>query len=378
MNLRVDKKRMLDRIEFLLDRVQTPGFCFDRNRYFLDAFSNHSNVPLNYWPISAKLFAQIRHIKGVYSLWLKWANLQAVERYPLTSNHIGRYHFIFGSIKVKVAIDTADGRHLHDESILDWSDIYFKCNAWPQIEYPGKVVSLMNGNGTLSPSKIERLKALRNHKKDFDLVYWSRIWAAPGNAPENNGVEHNVRIFEALAKVEGRKNLLAVFPEEMDCPSLQEYRDRLDSVGVKWQNGWQNVDSDMLWNSLATAHVNFLRPGNHLCVSWRMVDLLCMGACIMLDGEPFARWPEPLQNDVNFVDSQCTLSADYVLPADDTYAELTARVSALVVDKAKIRKIAKNNQEYYDQYASLAAVSDYVLRVIEDRYPEVSDTMQLA
>lgn len=369
---------MLNRIEFLLDRVQTPGFCFDRNRYFLDALSSHSNIQLSYWPFSAKLFTRVRHIKGIYSLWLKWASLNATRRYPLTTNHIGRYHFVFGDTKVKVAIDTADGRNLHDEGILDWSDIYFKCNAWHQVDYPAKVVSLINGNGTLSPKKIERLKALRDHKKDYDLVYWSRIWAAPGSTPENNGVEHNIRIFEALAKVEGRSNLLAVFPEEMECSSLQGYRDRLDAVGVKWQNGWQQIDSDMLWNSLASAHVNFLRPGNHLCVSWRMVDLLCMGACVMLDGEPYARWPEPLQRDVNFVDSHCTLSSDYLLPSDAAYSELTGRVSALVADKTKVQKIAQNNKDYYDEYASLGAVADYMLRVIEDRYPEASDTMQLA
>lgn len=369
---------MLSRIEFLLDKAQTPGFCFDRNRYFLDALSSHANFQLSYWPISAKLFSQVRHIKGMYSLWLKWASISATKRYPLTTNHIGRYHFIFGGIKLKVAIDTADGRHLHDAHILDWSDIYFKCNAWPQVDYPDKVVSVINGNGTLSPQKIAQLKSLRNHKKNYDLVYWSRIWAAPGSTPENNGVEHNVRIFEALAKVQGHKNLLAVFPEEMDCPSLQEYRDRLDAAGVKWQNGWQEIDSDMLWNSLASAHVNFLRPGNHLCVSWRMVDLLCMGACVMLDGEPYARWPEPLQSDVNFIDSQCTLTDEYLLPSDRAYSELTAKVTALVADKAKIQKIAKNNEIYYDDFASLEAVSGYMLRVIEERYPETSDTMQLA
>ncbi len=369
---------MLNRIEFLLDRVQNPGFCFDRNRYYLDALSNHSNVPLRYWPISAKLFSQIRQYKGVYSLWLRWANLLAAERFPLTSNQIGKYHFVFGNNKIKVAIDTADGRDLHDESVLAWSDIYFKCNAWSQIQYPEKVVSILNGNGTLSPRKIEQLKALRNHQKDYDLVYWSRIWALPGHLPANNGVEHNIRLFEALARVEGRKNLLAVFPEELDCPSLQEYRDRLDTVGVKWQNGWQDIDSDKLWSSLASAHVNFLRPGNHLCVSWRMVDLLCMGACVMLDGKPYTRWPIPLESGVNFVDSQCTLSSDYLLPADDSYTELTEKISALIADKAKIQKIAKNNREYYDQHASLAALSGYVLQVVREWSPTTKNTMQLA
>ncbi len=369
---------MLSRIQFLLDKAHTPGFCYDRNRYFLDAFSNHAPVPLSYWPISAKIFTPIRHIKGAYSLWLKWANSQGSVDFPLTSNHIGRYHFVFGRVKLKVAIDTADGRHLHDEDILEWSDIYFKCNAWSQVDYPDKVVPIVNGNGTLSPNKIDKLRALRSHKKDYDLVYWSRIWAAPGTVPENNGVEHNVRIFEALAKVEGSKNLLAVFPEEMDCPSLQKYRDRLDVAGVKWQNGWQDIDSDTLWNSLANAHINFLRPGNHLCVSWRMVDLLCMGACIVLDGEPYAAWPAPLHSDKNYVDSQCTLSAEYMLPGDDAYARLTERVTALVNDKAKIQSIATINQEYYDQHASLAAVSDYVLAIVEERFPELNDTMELA
>ncbi len=371
---------MLTRIEVLLEKAHTPGFCFDRNRYFIDALAKYSDAQFCLRPFSAELFAALRsrNVRGMYNLWGRWASLFKNRNLPLTTDHIGQYLFMYDNLSVKVAIDTSDGRHLHDQDILRWSDVYFKCNFWPMVNYPDKVVPLLNGNGTLSPAKIRKLKRLRNHKKKYDLVYWSRIWATPESGSQNNGVEHNVRLFEALAKVEGKINLLAVFPEEMNNSSLQEYRNRLDAAGVKWQNGWGNINSNMLWDSLASAHINFLRPGNHLCVSWRMMDLLCLGSCIMVDGNPYAQWPVPLRPDINFVDAGCAMSPYYDLPDTKQYEEMAERVSSQISDREKIKRISLNNVDYFDQHAAMIPVSAYITDVVTQKYPEIYNALPAA
>ncbi|HBR98892.1 MAG TPA: hypothetical protein DD979_16175 [Gammaproteobacteria bacterium] len=360
----------LKRIEFNLKGAQNPWLCFDRNRYFYTALQDHSHVPVRIRPLSCALFAKLRakNIRGSFILWNKWAKFARRSLPARTTDHIGQFDFVYGRNNFHVAIDIADGRHLHDRQILDHSDLYFKCNAWPSVAYPQKVVPLINGNGTLSPEKIEHLKTLRATPKTYDLVYWSRVWAAPGDDPENNGVEHNVRLFEALAQVEGKKNLLAVFPRAMNTSSLSVYRDRLDKAGVPWQNGWTGIDSRALWQNLAAARISFLRPGNHLCVSWRMMDLLCMGACIMVDGAPFPEWPEPLRENVNFIDAGCTLGADYSMPSSDSYKRMVQKISALIKDDATVQHIAGNNSQYFDQYAAMPAISDYILATAENRF----------
>ncbi|MDO6461207.1 hypothetical protein Q4485_10910 [Granulosicoccaceae sp. 1_MG-2023] len=371
---------MLNRIEVLLDRARSPVFCYDRTRYFLDALERYSDARFRYRPLSAEFMAPLRamNVRGAHGVWerigrLTEDNLQLSE----ASNHIGQFHFVFDDVTVNVAIDTADGRSLHDQSILDWSDVYFKCNYWPDLSYPDKVLPLINANGTLSPAKVRHLRGLRGHRKDYDLIYWSRIWASPGSVADNNGVEHNIRMFETLAKAPGNNNLLAVFPNDLTDNSLDCYRKRLDVAGVRWQNGWGPIKSADLWNSLAAARLNFLRPGNHLCVSWRMMDLLCMGAGIIVDGAPYAEWPEPLRDQINFIDGGCTLDPDYNLPEDSTYDRLLERVAAAVENPDLINSLSTNNAEYFDQYAAMPKLAGYIINAVAERCTKVSVSSSL-
>ncbi len=362
----------LKSLELLLGKARTPGFCFDRTRYFYTALSEQSGVSLKIRPLSAALFAflRLKNIRGAYKFWRKWASKSGSKEFPETTNHIAQYIFRFENGSVRVAIDIADGRNLHNQEVVDWSEVYFKCNAWPSIDYPHKVLPLVNGNGSLSEEKINRLVNLRKIPKAYDLVYWSRVWAAPGNDPDNNGVEHNIRLFEALAKVKGNKNLLAVFPESMDDTGLQAYRDRLDTAGVLWQRGWGNINSKILWENLANARVNFLRPGNHLCISWRMMDLLAMGACIMVDGVPCPQWPVRLEDNINYVNADCTLTENYQLPDEKDYVRMTHLITELIEDTEKTKTIAENNARYFDESADLKPVSNYIIREVSRVYSE--------
>ena len=376
-----DAFAQLKGMECDLSGIRSPGLCFDRTRYFFHALSESTGVPIVVKPVSGKLFTWMRlnNIRGTYKLWERWADITGKASLDTTTNHIARFKFKFGDGGgVRVAIDIADGRHLHNQEVLDWSDIYFKCNAWPGISYPDKVLPLPNGNGTLNRTKINYLKSLRSAPKKHDLVYWSRVWAAPGNDQQNNGVEHNIRLFEALAGVRGNNNLLAVFPDEMSSQALQGYRERLDRVGVPWQQGWGGISSQTLWKALASARINFLRPGNHLCISWRMMDLLAMGACIMVDGSPQPQWPEPLRDGINFADAGCTLSSDYRLPDDIDYLKLADRVSALIGNEEKVRALAANNARYFDKHADMPAISAYILSQVSQYYQGNLSKLRLA
>ena len=221
--------------------------------------------------------------------------------------------------------------------------------------------------------KIEDLKNYRDYPKQHDLIYWSRIWVAPGQQELNAGVEHNIRIFEALAKVDAKKNLLAVFPEDLSDEHLKICTERLDRAGVPWRKGWGDIDTKALWDAIASARINFLRPGNHLCISWRMMDLLCMGACVAVDGAPYAQWPVALRDGVNYVDCHATLLPEYELPEDDAYQAITEQVNALVKDHARTDAIARNNWLYFDQHASMEAIAAYIISVVHQRYPETMD-----
>ena len=132
-------------------------------------------------------------------------NSQGVN-YTHHKTHVGQYIFQLKNGKhIKVAIDAHDHRDIRSEEILNWSDLYFKSNHWPSVEYPQKVRPIVNGNGMLTPERIDFLKSLRNHKKTLDFIFIAQIWAG-GDA----NVEHNIRLFENLAKVDCKSKILAV------------------------------------------------------------------------------------------------------------------------------------------------------------------------
>ena len=58
----------------------------------------------------------------------------------------------------------------------------------------------------------------------------------------------------------------------------------------------QQVRLYKLWDIMSTSKVVFVRAGKHLCIPWRMIDLLAMGSAIVSDAQPYPIWPEPLKN----------------------------------------------------------------------------------
>ena len=62
---------------------------------------------------------------------------------------------------VRFAIDAHDRREVKDPEALEWADVYFKANRWPEDSLDPKVLPIVNGNGLLDRGKIAHLRSLR-------------------------------------------------------------------------------------------------------------------------------------------------------------------------------------------------------------------------
>lgn len=346
---------------------QSPTSYLKYQSYYLMGMNNHPLVHTKYRPlISLPLISMIQHnVRGAGRLW-KVVNKKPGQR--LVSNHVGRYVIESPHGTVRFAIDSADGLWIRDDDALQWSDIYFKTNKWRDVSYPGKTSPLINGNGTLTHEKIRKLKSLRSAKKDLDLVYWAKIWE-PGSFDNDksesarNLVEHQIRLFESLARVRCKKSLLAILPKHLDSVSLSDCKSRLESAGVTCQHGWGTISSDGLWQGLASAKLVFLRPGNHLCISWRMIDLLCMGACVFYDGAPFPQWYKPICEGEHYFDGGCRINSDYALPARNRYQLLQDKLEDVLSRDSMIHQVRDNAAEYFDRHGNPRAVAQHILDV---------------
>jgi hypothetical protein len=289
-------------------------------------------------------------------------------RKNMASMAILRYWFRQpGGASVKVVIDPSDWRHLPEPASLDWSDVYFKTNRWPERSYPDKVRPLVNANGLLTPRSVDRLRLLRHERRDVDLVYWTRVWAPTeeGNysAAEVDAIlEHQLRLFETLARLDCRSDLLAILPES-SCQRIDRARvvERLAAAGVSVRTGWGDIDSERFWCALARAKVVVLRPGNHLCISWRMFDLLAMGACVVCDGTPFPAWPAPLRSGFHYLDGGCRLDAEYRLPDVASYRGLNDAIEDLLARPGRQAGLRAAAGAYFDRHCTFDAIGRHLV-----------------
>ena len=259
---------------------------------------------------------------------------------------VGRYE----SGGVRFAIDGHDGREVRDPEALAWSDVYFKANRWPGDEYDPKVLPIVNGNGLLDRRKIDRLRSLRGAPKEVDVAYVSNVWG---------GREHSLRVFERLAALDCSKDLLAIFPEGFPAAEDEENMARLRSAGVPVTR--KPVPPAELWRRLARARLVPFRAGKHLCWSWRTIDLLAMGACVVLDALPPPRWPVPLEAGVHVADCGVDRPEDTEAAAEEEYDKVPREIERLLGrpdEQALLRRAAA---AYFDEHAAPARVADYVL-----------------
>jgi hypothetical protein len=259
--------------------------------------------------------------------------------------YVGQYVLDTGERHINIAIDAHDNRKIASGAILDWSDVYFKSNKWVSEKYPAKVMPLVNGNGLHTTRSLAFLKSLRETPKEYDFVFISRFGA---------GIEHNLKLFKSLARLKCRKHLVAILYADQGHDA---YVDELEAAGITCVR--RNLETVELWKILARTRINFLRLGAKYCVPWRMIDLLCLGSCIVIDRHPFADWPVPLRNLVNFV--SCFARTSQPDAAGD-YECVLNTVERLLAEPEAVRDIANNNAAYFDRFAAPAPVAAHIVQ----------------
>lgn len=364
------------RITCNFDYCTLPYSYYLYQKYYIEGFAQLANVDFRLVPFINQLLAQASSwkIKGANRIWQTLGGIKGKNRYE-KGNHVGRYLFETNRNSVRFAIDSSDGRGIRDPLAYEWANMYFKANWWPSFDYSERVYPIVNGNGILDSRKIELLRNLRNYQKSADLVFISRIYTSPKHigAKLLNNTEHHIRLFETLSTINCSKDLMAIFSGGIPSDRLSTYVTRLNALGIPWSV--KPIPPYELWTRLSKAKIVFQRPGKHHCIPWRMLDLLCMGTCIVYDQVPYPQWPAPLLPDRNYLDCGCALGPDESLPFQKDYDRITNVIVKLLSDSRTRRKIGRNNARYFDNNASPTQVAEYVIDAIESYLANGSEHM---
>jgi hypothetical protein len=320
------------------------GWAIAYQRYYLLGFEDESSVRIEGTPLP------VRAAPGVTNKF-RVAYRRARES---GSGHVGRY--VAGD--VRFAIDAHDGREVFDEAALDWADVYFKANRWPDASYDPKVVPIVNGNGLLNRRHIAHLRGLRAAPKTVDVAYISNVWG---------GREHSLRVFERLATLDCEKDLLAILPEGFPAGEDEANAERLRAAGVPVTR--EPLAPRELWQRLARARLVPFRAGKHLCFSWRTLDLLAMGSCIVFDSLPPPRWPVPLEPGVQVADCGIPRPANTEAAPEHEYDRAPAEIERLLIRPAEQESLRRAAAAYFDEQAAPGPVARYALDVLESRSP---------
>ena len=327
--------------------------------YYWTALSKVGAFTLQNAPMWYRLFSQkelsldleafSESLKGSFGFRRNWDS-------PENQHFAGLYSAKNRRGRMDFAIDTHDSKEIVSPSLQKRCGIYFKANKWAHIKYPDNVFPIVNGNGFLRNRHLMHLKRMRDQPKTNDLIFVSRIWG---------GVEHNVRLFEALSKLRCRKKLLAIFVEGVtDRYETAEARDRLESLGIECTTDL--IPIKKLWMDTARSKVVILRAGKHMCIPWRMIDLLCLGACIVTDAEFLPQWPVPLVSDAHYCTAGLRRPED-TSPADsEEYDKLNGIIEDILADDNKRRFIESSSAQYFDDHAASGAVGNYILSCVEN------------
>src|SRR5476649_195059 len=150
------------------------------------------------------------------------------RRYNLVSDpggriglgEVGTYAVRIGNQEVKFAIDASDHGHIVSQEAYDWCTLYFKGSMWEGRQYPEKVRPVVFGHNYLTTALFKKLKSYRRAARtEVDLVFINRILG---------GTEHNLRLFEALARTDCTKKLICI----TGGGEKPEHLERLRSAGV--------------------------------------------------------------------------------------------------------------------------------------------------
>ena len=272
---------------------------------------------------------------------------------------VGQYELqTVGGSTINVAIDSQDSGVVASEALLTWSDIYFKTNMWPSKAYSSKVVAMPNCN-PLTLDYIPTLRQLRQRRREHRVFCFIRVW---GGTDEISGVEHNLRLIEAVNRAKCPKTVLAYLVTGKSV----EIENRLNSQNIPFT--YQPMKRLLLWETAASASINIIRSGMHGCVPWRMTDMLGMGTCTAMDAKPNTAWPVPLLPNQTFVDLRCSDQQTFIGDAPGTYEQIPDLLESLVNNTALVEQVSKNSADYFDTYLTPEAIGQYILDELSRRF----------
>lgn len=224
--------------------------------------------------------------------------------------------------------------------LLENADVYVKTNYWKDVDYDARVTPFFNCNPAVLPH-IGKLTAMRNQQPLYDFCFIVRVW---GGKNGMDGVEHCIRLLEALAKVRAKKFLLA----ELVVGDTAEQARRLRCSGVGATT--QRITLSELWDIAARSRLNVFRLGNHQCLSWRMTDLFALGACVVLDQHPKTQWPVPLVHGEHYLSLGTTTSPDEPVAPTYQYAAIPDLLEDLLSKADCHENMRRQTAQYFDHY----------------------------
>jgi hypothetical protein len=287
------------------------------------------------------------------------ASLLSREARPAVSgvfhSSVGQYIFqIAPGEERRVCIDAQDSGEIGSQKLLDWCDIYFKTNYWKDRDYPPKVVPMCNGNPLLL-DHLDHLRGLRTAGFTYDLCFIVRVW---GGTDETEGIEHNLRLLETVAQARCKKFLLAYLVAG-DIPASAR---RLERQGIAWTT--DPLPLRDLWRLSAQSRLNVLRLGMHHCVPWRMMDVLAMGGCPVLDRDPYTLWPQPLERNQNYLSLDAAPPPGDCVATESQYAAIPERIGQFLADAAMIGRVRQTNQADFDRDLEPLAVGRQICQQV--------------
>jgi hypothetical protein len=260
-----------------------------------------------------------------------------------------------GKGEVKVCINSDDNGHVVHEEIVAWSDVYFKTNYWPTETYPAKVLPFVNADPLVIPQEAT-FRSYRSLVKQYDICMVVRVW---GGKDEVEGVEHNLRLIEAVAKAKGTKFLYAY----LVAGDIAGTARRLEKQGIPC--GTHPIPAKRLWQASAASRLNVIRLGMHYCVPWRVTGAIAIGSGMVLDRAPLTRWPEPLAAGQNFLALDVETGVDQPLAPEAQYAAIPGKIEAWLAEPDLAARVGRNNGAYFDRHLAPARVGEHFVRTVE-------------
>jgi hypothetical protein len=334
-------------------------YCYDRNQdYYREGLREHlaqQGGKIEIAPVgfsrTLRLLRRVRHssrlsrvpgpishrVNSLVDGFAGRLGARCRPRFPAVGQYIFRFK---NGREITAAIDTHDSGEVRSPSLLAESDVYFKTNYWIGRDYNYKTVPMYNCNPVVQ-RHLGMLREMRLRPARYDVCLVLRVW---GGQDEVEGVEHCVRLLEAVARAPGRKYLLAYLVAG-DTKALAE---RLSKAGVP--STTSPLPLKDLWSIAAQSRVNITRLGMHHCVPWRMTDLLALGACPVLDQPPKTVWPVPLREGLHYSALNLLTSPGRPTADEASYRCVPDLLDCLLCDSERVERLRGATADYFDRH----------------------------